>query len=426
MSKKITVTLIIISILTCMVLGACGSGNESESSAPAEQKDLSYKVTVKDAFGDPVKSGVIVHFVKDGQNVAMQPVNDQGEAVKTLKADNYTVDIKFTDESASYHIDGDLSLTAERTEAEAVISKNITTEPNELSLGEESFDAYFVEDGCTYVKLKKDVRNYFLFVPKSAGVYEFAIYGNDKTAIGYYGAPHFVQANNVAEVTDNKFQISVAAGMIGSGDGGTSTFVLGIDLLENGREDCVLTIKRVGDPIKTVEDEPWTIYKTTVELNAYSLPEGATLGEFDLTASTDTYNFVFNEEDGFYHLNSANGPLVLVRLAEDCEYIACFQTILDRSGVSKYFYDENGEFVKRENYSECLLEYIECVDENEGVYPLTEDLKYIIQQRGDYAGWWDSESATYLFKDMDGNNLTDINNEIAWLLMCCYIENGGK
>ncbi len=426
MSKKITVALIIMSILSCMLFGACGSGNESESSAPAEQKDLSYKVTVKDAFGDPVKSGVIVHFVKDGQMVAMQPINDQGEAVKTLKADNYTVDIKFTDEKASYHIDGDLSLTAERTEAEAVISKNITTEPNVLSLGEESFDAYFVEDGCTYVKLKKDVRNYFLFVPKSAGVYEFAIYGNDKTAIGYYGAPHFVQANNVAEVTDNKFRISVAAGMIGSGDGGTSTFVLGIDLLENGGEDCVLTIKRVGDPIKTIEDEPWTIYKTTVELNAYSLPEGAALGEFDLTASTDTYNLVFNEEDGFYHLDSANGPLVLVRLAEDCEYIACFQTILDRSGVSKYFYDENGEFVKRENYSECLLEYIECVDENEGVYPLTEDLKYIIQQRGDYAGWWDSESATYLFKDMDGNNLTDINNEIAWLLMCCYIENGGK
>jgi hypothetical protein len=187
-----------------------------------------------------------------------------------------------------------------------------------------------------------------------------------------------------------------------------------------------LTIKRVGDPIKTIEDEPWTIYETTADLKEYTLPEGATLGEFDLTSSTDAYNIVFNEDDGFYHLGSANGPLVLVRLAEDCEYIACFKTILDRSGVSRYFFDDDGKFVKKESYSESLLEYIACVDENEGVYPLTEDLKYIIQQRGEYVGWWDPESATYLFKDMDGNNLTDINNEIAWLLMCCYIENGGK
>ena len=426
MSKKITVALIIMSILTCMLFGACDSDGQSESSAPAEQKDVSYKVAVKDPLGNPITAGVIVHFVKDGQNVAMQPVNEQGEAVKTLKSDNYTVEIKFTDEKASYHVEGDLALTAEKLETEAIVSKKITVEAVELSAGEGTYDAYRVEEGCTYVKLDKANRNYFLFAPKNAGLYEFAVYGNENAAIGYYGAPHFVQNANSAEVNDNKFRISVSAGMIGSGDGGTATYVIGIDLNEGGKDDCVLTIERVGDAIKTIEDEPWTIYKTTSDLKEYDLPEGATLGEFDLTASTDAYNVVFNENDGFYHLNDANGPLVLVRLAEDCEYIACFKTILDRSGVSKYFYDEDGNFVKRESYSECLLEYIECVDLNEGVYPLTEDLKYIIQQRGEYVGWWNSESATYLFKDMDGNNLTDINNEIAWLLMCCYIESGDK
>ena len=426
MSKKITVLLIIMSILSCMLFGACDSGNTSESSTPSEQKDVSYKVTVKDALGEAVNSGVIVHFTKDGATVAMQPVNEQGEAVKTLKSDDYTATLAFTDEKASYYIEGDLALTATRTEAEAVIAKKITSEPIDLSANGGTYDAFAVEEGCTYTSLDKANRSYFLFVPKNAGLYEFAVYGNEKTAIGYYGAPHFVQSNNVAEVTDNKFQISVSASMIGSGDSGTSTFVIGIDLLDSGKNDCVLTVKRVGDPIKTIEDEPWTIYETTADLKEYTLPEGATLGEFDLTSSTDAYNIVFNEDDGFYHLDSANGPLVLVRLAEDCEYIACFKTILDRSGVSQYFFDDDGKFVKKESYSESLLEYIACVDENEGVYPLTEDLKYIIQQRGEYVGWWDPESASYLFKDMDGNNQTDINNEIAWLLMCCYIENGGK
>ena len=96
--------------------------------------------------------------------------------------------------------------------------------------------------------------------------------------------------------------------------------------------------------------------------------------------------------------------------------------MLDRSGVTKYFFDENDEFVKKESYSECLLEYIEYVDEAEGVYPLTEDLKYIIQQRGGYVGWWDIESSGYIFKDAAGNNDATINAEIAWLLMCCYID----
>lgn len=68
------------------------------------------------------------------------------------------------------------------------------------------------------------------------------------------------------------------------------------------------------------------------------------------------------------------------------------------------------------------MKYIEYVDEDEGVYPLTEDLKYIIQSRGEYVGWWDIDSNGYIFKDLNGNKIKDINPDIAWLMMCCYIE----
>ena len=210
--------------------------------------------------------------------------------------------------------------------------------------------------------------------------------------------------------------------MIGTGDTGTSIYVLGVDVVDEKTTNCVISIERVGDAVKTLADEPWDIYEKTCELKAYTLPEDAEIKEFDLTASTDTYKVVYNEEDGFYHLKSADGPLVLVRLAEDCDYIACFNTMIERSDVNKYFFDEDGEFEKKERYTDCLLEYIEYVDENEGVYPLTKDLKYIIQQRGEYVGWWDIESNGYIFKDVDGNNDSSINSEIAWLLMCCYIE----
>lgn len=404
---KEIIAIVLVAVLCCATLSACSPG----------EKD--YKVTVKDAVGNTY-SGVVVKFVQGDKQVAMQPTNDEGVAIKSLQSGKYSVVLDFAGQEDNYHYDNNVKLTSRKNEVEVILANKITNEPKKLYIGENELDAYAVNTGCTYVDLNANSRNYFLFTPTTAGNYEFSIADDSDATIGYYGAPHFVQENNVAEIKDNKFTISVSATMIGTGDTGTSVYVIGVDAAKNTK-NCVLAINRIGDAIKTLEDEPWTVYLKTVELQDYTLPTNAEIKEFDLTAPTDTYKLVLNEDDGFYHLDSKTGPLVLVRLAEDCEYIACFKTILDRSGVSKYFFDDNENFVKKESYSECLLEYIEYVDEDEGVYPLTEDLKYIIQQRGEYVGWWNPDGNGYMFKDMNGNNLTDINNEIAWLFMCCYI-----
>lgn len=422
MFKKIT-TRIITAALLCavMVLGACSSSESTQSTASTnENKDITYTVTVKDALGAKTASGVVVKFMQGGEQKAMQNCDENGAASKTLPAGEYDVELAFTDSSVQYHYEA-ARLTAEANSAEVVISKKISGEPTVLSVGADEFDAYNADKGCTYVELEDGKRNYFIFTPTESGNYEFSVIGAKDAVLGYYGAPHFVQGNNVAENVkeDGSFTINVTASMISTEGSGTSHFVLGIDA--NGASSAVLAINRLGDPLTTIEDEPWEIYQTTAELEPYTLPEGAEMKEFDLTASSDTYKLVYNEADGFYHLGSADGELVLVRVAEDSDYIASFATMLDRSGISRYFYDENGEFEKKVSYSECLLEYIECVDENEGVYPLTEDLKHIIQQRGEYVGWWDIESSGYIFKDINGNNDTTINTEIAWLMMCCYI-----
>lgn len=405
LKKLFSVLLIAALTLSLFTLTACDKG----------EKD--YTVNVKDALGNPYTSGIVVKFMQGGKQVAMQSCNEQGAATKSLTNGRYNVVLQFADTETEYYYDTDIKLTSRKNEVDVILAYKITSEPEILS---DEYEAYPVNLGCTYVELEKG-RNYFLFTPTEAGNYEFSIPEGKNVTIGYYGAPHFVQENSAAEVKDNKFSISVKTSMIGSGDTGTSTFVIGIDA-DKKAKNCVLGIERIGDAIKTIEDEPWTIYQKTVELQDYKLPAGAEIKEFDLTASTDTYNMVLNENDGYYHLNDANGPLVLVRLAEDNEYIACFKTMLDRSGVNKYFFDEDEKFIKKESYSECLLEYIEYVDEDKGVYPLTEDLKYIIQQRGEYVGWWDIENSGYMFKDESGANITDINAEIAWLFMCCYVE----
>lgn len=426
MRKNLKKTLSLLALVLCfaMVLGACGAQSSGESETEASdaglaEKEATYQVTVADALGNPYTTGVIVMFLKDGAQYAMQPVDENGVAAKTMEKGEYTVELVFTgDENAYYYEKEALTLTAEQTALTVTLANAVSGESQTIVADGEDHEAYKVSEGCTYVPLTAGERSYFLFTPTTAGTYEFSI--SDETAqIGYYGAPHFVQSLSAAEVTDNTFTLSISSSMIGTEGGGTAVNVIGIDAGENAQ--CVLTIQRIGDAAWSVSDEPWTIYEPTVELSPYTLPEGAVLEQFDLTAATDAYNLVFNEADGFYHMDSADGPLVLVRLNGECQYIDCYKTILEHTGVNKYFYDENGEFERKENYTDCLLKYIENMDENNGVYPLTEDLKYIIQQGGEYSGWWDMDGYNYLFKDSDGNVVPGINTEIAWLLMCCYI-----
>ena len=405
---------LVMALVLLVTLAACGgSGNDEKAPAVDANGNVAYKVTLTDALGSVYHEGIIVKFLQDGQEMAMQVVGADGAAVKTLPAGNYTVELVYTSADVSYSYDAAAAvLSADAPEVTLMLSQIAALETQTLFADSKEYQAYVIGEGCTQVALNQE-RTYFLFTPTQPGNYEFGV-ENDVAAVGYYGAPHFVQSISAVDVVDNKVQISVSAGALGN------TLVIGLD--GNGTETCILTAERIGEPVKTIADEPWHTYMKTVELSPYKLPAGAALKNFDLTAASDAYKLVLNENDGFYHLDSADGPLVLVRLSGELEYMATYATILDRTGVVKYFYDEKGEFIRKENYTDCLLEYIPNADETEGVYPMTEDLKYIIQQSGDHSGWWDVNGYGYIFKDEGGNNVPGINADIAWLFMCCYLN----
>lgn len=405
-------------LILSFVLGACGNA-QAPAETPDNGTDAEYTVKVVDGSGNPYTTGIIVQFMHNGEKVALQTIDSNGVAAKTLAKGDYTVELMFTGNADEYFYEKEgLTLSAEKTQLEVVLAQTITSQAQSLYVDGSEHNAYHVAVGSTHVSLTAGERTYFLFTPTVAGKYEFSV--SDATAqLGYYGAPHFVQSNNVAEMVDGKFTMSIKASMIGANGTGTTVIVLGVDAGEN--ENCVLTIERIGDPDWDPSDEPWQIYQPTVEIKPYTLPTGANLTKFDITASSDTYTLVLNEEDGFYHLDDANGPLVLMYLGEDVQYLDCFKTILEHSGVQRYFFDENNEFLRKESYSECLMQYIGCMDEQKGVYPLTEDLKYILQMEGEDSGWFDTDNSLYLFKDENGNYVDGINNEISWLFMCCYI-----
>ncbi len=403
--NKMVCLLAAVTVVALSLLTGCGT------------TDPGYQVKVVDAMGNPYTEGVVVQFMQNGAAVGMQVVDASGVAAKDLEDGDYTVELTFTDEKTEYYYDKtDLALSADKKELTVVLAKLPVKGDEQLTVGSVQKEAPSVGVGCTYVTLTKGERNYFLFTPTMAGTYEFALPGSGAT-LGYYGAPHFVQENHAAEeLKDGKFTVSIKASMIGTGDSGTTCMVLGIDAGEN--ENATLAITRIGEPAWDVSDEPWTVYKATVELSQYTLPAGATLKEFDLKA--DGYTLV-KDDKGWYHLDTADGPLVVMRLGEKSQYLDDFKTIVEKSRVSKHFYDEDGKFIRKESYNECLLEYIAVMDEKSGVYPLTDDLKYIVQQRGDHYGWFDAEGGQYLFRDQNGEYLSGINEEISWLFPCCYI-----
>lgn len=408
--KKIMALLL--AVLTCVgMLSACGG-------------EATYQVKVIDAQGDPYTTGVIVKFIQNGAQVAMQPVDENGVAEKKLTKGDYTVELVFTDEKITGFYDTEAAvLSADKTSVDITLYNGVSGEGTSLFAtspvtGEgKDYTAYQVAAGGTYVSLEAGERNYFLFAPTEAGTYEFKI-DNNEYAIGYYGSPYFVQSTSISEVTDNTFTVSISASMIGTGGTGTAVLVIGVD---GGAEDgsCILTIENVGDPEYSIADEPWTEYVATHIPEPFTLTLGAgeTLKYVDIKGTTSDNQIVYSEADGYYHFGTATGPIVYINLGKTAPYIS-LQTVIQGDGLAggapirEYFYDENGEFVKKEDYTEILNSYFDNMDEKLYVYPLNDDLIYILKNGCN--GWWDETSPDYIF---DG-----CNPEIGWMFALCYVS----
>lgn len=401
-----TLTKILAAVLVmAMLFTLCSCGNDSETGGTAN-----YQVKVLDGQGKPLTTGVIVKFVQDGQQVAMQPVNGEGVAVKELAKGNYTVELVFTNADQGGHYDTSAAtLSAEKTTLELSLINSVGDADYDLVVGGEDYKAFVVQAGSTHVPVKASVRNYYIFTPTEAGTYEFRV-DNAEIKLGYYGAPHFVQLQSAVEVVNNVVTLSISASALGG------SYVIGLDGLDKDT-NAVLGIIRTGDPTITISDMPWTEYKTTHTPAPYTLNlDGKTLKYIDIKGKTEDAKVVFNDADGYYHFGSADGPIVLMHLGKKAPYVS-LQTVIEGDGlgggapIREYFFDADGNFLKKEDYTNILRTYFENMDENAGVYPLTKDLEYII--KNGCHGWWDKDDPDYIF--------TDCNPEIGWMFALCYV-----
>jgi hypothetical protein len=361
------------------------------------ENGVSYVVTVVDYFGNPM-SGVTVSFQKNGTTMAMKAVDETGTASRVLSADTYTVALAFA--SGSWHY-ASVTLTPEAPAATVVVVRKLSGDYISAYFGE----PYCVGMGATHVTLQPDIVNYFVFTPTQAGYYSF-VTADSADVISYWGGNLFYISDQTSEMESdgNGFRLNIKQEAVDS----EMSYVLGI----TGDSDGILVIRRIGDPLTDIYDLPWsTEWMEGVEIPTVpiTLRETGTLTSIDVTQS---YELVLGA-DGCYHIGSANGPVLYLRLDENAKLIS-IEDLLANGAMRVYFFDEEGNFLKKEEYTDFMNGCVACMDPVNGLYPVTETVAYILKNYGTSVNWFNKENASYLFGEMD------VNPDSAWMFACVY------
>lgn len=117
-------------------------------------------------------------------------------------------------------------------------------------------------------------------------------------------------------------------------------------------------------------------------------------------------NYAVLGEDGFYHLDSADGPILFVNFDDAIMNLADAVNYGQLKGIVK-----DGEDEVYYEYNTAFLEYIDCADKDTLLYPLTIDLIVIYKNVGAFHGWYEEDSVWV------GGNEGD-----NWMFACYYDE----
>lgn len=385
-----------------------------------------YSVTVTD-YNGKAYSGMFVQILDGDQVVASGTTDSKGKIYKNLETGDYTVKLTFSGTSYYYNAN---------TAVLTGVAPNLTiqlageVDPNSVESHWYINDAnmYVLGVGSYHIEVSQSKPYFttnagyndciFMFKPTQTGSFRISIDQPGVELRNYGSSTYFLYvADYASKYEDNALSFELKT----EDQVGNVFMFLGVEAVE-GITDLCITITRVGDPGFDMYSVPYntdwqTGYKPVQQ--SVTVPSGKTIKYVDIKAATDTYKIVYSEKDGFYHVGSASGPVLYLNLGAVTKQYISFDEIINGtaegaggSPVRRYFFDENGAFVKREDYTDVLQGYIDKADTKYGLYPVTAELGYILQNAK--PGWWDSTSPDYL--------LEGCNPDLGWLFACCYIQ----
>lgn len=175
-----------------------------------------------------------------------------------------------------------------------------------------------------------------------------------------------------------------------------------------------IAVKGEGNTVTiTVSDKELVI----VEIPKEEYVNKATISKFVFEGDADALTYVDTEDDvvdsavlgddGLYHLNSANGPVLYVDLDDP---LMNLQDVLSYGQIKSAIYDGD-KVVKVVDYNNAFTKYLNAADTDTLLYPLTEDLATIYKNVGEYQGWYGE------------NGWVGGTEDDAWMFACYYDEN---
>ena len=175
--------------------------------------------------------------------------------------------------------------------------------------------------------------------------------------------------------------------------------------------EFVINVTR--EELDTSDAIPYIIYENAVKPEKFEMPSFV-----DVTAFEDGYvdfedktvdNAVLGD-DGYYHLNDKNGPVLFANLNDS---IMSLYTIINYGKLSSVAY-ENDVAIEITDYTQAFMEYVDALPVNaEGTitsfyYPLTADLIEFFKEVGASNNWY------------SGDEPWVYDSEDAWMFACYY------
>ena len=195
-----------------------------------------------------------------------------------------------------------------------------------------------------------------------------------------------------------------------------ASFLLGVS---NVTQDFVITVERKGDYDDGVERVVFEEYVNVHTPSKFTMPEGE-LVKIDIS----TQHTLVLGNDQFYHLDSADGPVVYVDLKRDdtIDIFAAYNSAYGAITLKGTYINNDGVKCGYE-FINSMRPYAEAID-SDGYYPMTVDIENFVKYYGAAQGWYRE----------DLSSITEIVNgeyvpESAWLATAYYLktsENAGN
>ena len=282
----------------------------------------------------------------------------------------------------------------------AVINKEYT-----VALGENHLTAL---DGDA------SVTNLYSYTPDKVGVYKVTVEG-ENAVLSFWGSNKFFLTDSTEtssaieyDKENNTYSIFVKDGFVGN------YYLIGV----TGAVEYTLFIEYLGEDQLPFDPSvlPWNIYEPTVELSPYVFDGANEWSSLTYVNIRRPHTAVLGD-DGYYHLDKPDGEILFANICETAPYLSLYAAT-SYGAIRDYVYDEDGNYVDKYDFNDCIVQYYNNSDKDYDVYPLTYDLIYILQTHGNNKGWYDIDNnpGGYIFDTMV------VDESSAWMYCVGYFS----